>query len=93
LKKKTTLSNGVDEIQEEMTKNMHKKYEALSVRYYPISTASKPTTTTPIPDITIPQNLAYQLASKTVNDFGTNIIIMNTRFFFHAFRIKKMSIL
>jgi len=54
----------VDEIQGEMD-DMNKRYEALSVRY-PIGTATKPTVTK-IPDVSIPKNLAYQLASKTVN--------------------------
>ena len=54
----------VDDIQEGMDV-MTKKYEALSIRY-PLSTASKPTFTK-IPDVNIPRNLAYQLASKTVN--------------------------
>jgi len=54
----------VDDIREEMD-DMNKKYAALSVRY-PIGIATKPTITK-IPDVSIPKNLAYQLASKTVN--------------------------
>ena len=58
------IVDDVDDMQEEM-EDITKKYEALSVRY-PLTTASKPTFTE-IPLIPTPQNLAYQLASKTVN--------------------------
>ena len=53
------------EAQEEM-KNMNKRYEALSIRYPLSTTASKPTVTF-IPNIQVPQTMAYQLASKTAN--------------------------
>jgi len=54
----------VDDIQEDI-QHMHKKFEALTVRY-PVNTASKPDVT-PIPDVSTPKTLAYQLASKSVN--------------------------